>query len=160
MPVSYCRAGALPYGIEALEVYMVTVSAPDRHGYCSFGTSVGMSPLMVKQASRIIAEIDTNFIRTGGENHVHVSAIDRVVEREGPLPFVLTPEVYSQEKQDGIDTISMQIANDLIQDGDTIQIGAGDMTSPLPNYLVGKRNLGMQTEIIPPGVVALVRGGR
>ncbi len=159
VPVSYFRAEALPYGINDLNVFMVTVSPPDKQGYCSFGTSVGMSPLMVKQASRVIVEIDTNFIRTGGENRVHVSAIDRLVEREGPLPFLLTPEVYSPEKQDAIDTICMQIVNNLVQDGDTIQIGAGDMTSPLPNYLPGKRDLGMQTEIIPPGVVALVQAG-
>ena len=58
-----------------------------------------------------------------------------------------------------IDAICMQIANDLLEDGDTIQIGAGDMTSPLLGYVYGRRDLGMQTEIIPPGVVALVREG-
>lgn len=159
VPVSYFRAGALPYGIDELDVYMVTVSAPDRHGFCSFGTSVGMSPLMLKRVSRVIAEVDATFIRTGGENLVHVSAIDGSVERQGAPPPLATPEVFSQEKQDAIDTICMQMANDLIQDGDTIQIGAGDMTSPLPNYLLGKHDMGMQTEIIPPGVVALVQAG-
>jgi 4-hydroxybutyrate CoA-transferase len=53
----------------------------------------------------------------------------------------------------------MSIVNELIQDGDTIQIGAGDMTSPLPTYLYGKNDIGMQTEIVPPGVVALVQAG-
>lgn len=159
VPVSYFRAGVLPYGIDELDVYMVTVSAPDRHGFCSFGTSVGMSPLMLRRASRVIAEVEATLIRTGGENLVHISAIDCFVERQGSPPPMSTPEVYSQEKQDAVDTICMQIANDLIQDGDTIQIGAGDMTSPLPNYLLGKHDLGMQTEIIPPGVVALVQAG-
>ena len=160
IPVSYFRAEALPHGIDALDVYMVSVSPPDRHGYCSYGTSVGMSPLMTKQARTIIAEIDPSFIRTGGENYLHISAIDRCVERPPSVsPPTISPEVYSQEKQDAIDTICMSIANELIQDGDTIQIGAGDMTSPLPAYLYGKNDLGMQTEIIPPGVVGLVQAG-
>lgn len=159
IPVSYFRAGILPYGIDELDVYMVTVSPPDRHGFCSFGTSVAMSPIMVRKARRVIAEIDESFIRTGGENFVHISEIDRCVERQGTSSALLTPEVYSQEKKDAVDTICMQIANDLVQDGDTIQIGAGDMTSPLPGYLFGKHDLGMQTEVIPPGVVVLVQAG-
>ena len=160
VPVSYFRAESLPHGIDALDVYMVSVSPPDQHGYCSYGTSVGMSPLMTKQAKRVIAEIDPSFIRTGGENYIHLSAIDRCVERQqGQRLPTITPEVHSQEKQDAIDTICMSIVNELIQDGDTIQIGAGDMTSPLPAYMYGKNDLGMQTEIIPPGVVDLVQAG-
>ena len=160
IPVSYFRAESLPYGIDELDVYMVTVSPPDQHGYCSYGTSVGMSPLMTKQAKKVIVEIDPSFIRTGGENYIHLSAIDCGVERqEGKRLPSITPEVYNQEKQDAIDTICMSIANELIQDGETIQIGAGDMTSPLPAYLYGKNDLGMQTEIIPPGVVPLVQAG-
>ena len=159
VPVSYFRADALPYGIDELDVYIVAVSPPDQHGYCSFGTSVGMSPLMTKQATRIIAEIDPSFIRTGGTNYIHISEIDRCVERQSQPATLMTPEIFSQEKQDAVDTICMQIANDLVEDGDTIQIGAGDMTSPLLGYLYGRRDLGMQTEIIPPGVVALVQAG-
>ncbi len=159
VPVSYFRADALPYGIDDLDVYIVTVSPPDQHGNCSFGTSVGMSPLMTQQAARIIAEVDPGFIRTGGTNHIHISEIDRFVERQSPPATLVTPETFTQEKQDMIDTICMQIANDLLEDGDTIQIGAGDMTSPLLGYVYGRRDLGMQTEIIPPGVVALVQAG-
>ena len=159
IPVSYFRGDALPYGIDELDVYMVTVSPPDQHGYCSFGTSVCMSPLMTKQASRIIAEVDPSFIRTGGTNSIHVSEIDRFVEHQSQPATLITPETFSQEKMDAIDAIGMQIANELVEDGDTIQIGAGDMTTPLPNYLYGRKNLGMQTEIVPPNVVALVQAG-
>ena len=159
MPVSYFRAEALPYGIDDPDVYLVTVSPPDRHGHCSFGTCVGMSPLMTQQAARVIAEVDPSFIRTGGTNTIHVSDIDCLVERQSLPATLVTPETFTQEKQDMIDAICMQIANDLLEDGDTIQIGAGDMTSPLLGYVYGRRDLGMQTEIIPPGVVALMREG-
>ncbi len=160
IPVSCFRAESLPHGLDALDVYMVSVSPPDRHGYCSYGTSVGMSPLMAQRADRVIAEIDPSFIRTGGENYIHISAIDRCVERPPTIgPPTISPEVYSQEKQDAIDTICMSIVNELIQDGETIQIGAGDMTSPLPAYMYGKNDLGMQTEIIPPGVIGLIQAG-
>jgi len=159
VPVSYFRAEALPYGIDDLDVYLVTVSPPDRHGNCSFGTCVGMSPLMTQRATRVIAEVDPSFIRTGGTNTIPVSDIDCLVERQSPPAPLVTQETFAQEKQDMIDAICIQIANDLLEDGDTIQIGAGDMTSPLLGYVYGRRDLGMQTEIIPPGVVALVREG-
>ena len=84
VPVSYFRAEALPYGIDDLDVYLVAVSPPDRHGNCSFGTSVGMSPLMTRQAARVIAEVDPSFIRTGGTNTIHVSELECLVERQSP----------------------------------------------------------------------------
>ena len=92
VPVSYFRADALPYGIDELDVYIVAVSPPDQHGYCSFGTSVGMSPLMSKQAKRIIAEIDSSFIRTGGTNYINISEIDRCVERQSQQATLVTPD--------------------------------------------------------------------
>ncbi len=159
IPVSYFRGDTLPYGIDDLDVYIVTVSPPDRNGYCSFGTSVAMSPLMMRAAPRIIAEVDESFIRTGGTNYIHASQIDRFVVKQRQPESLVTAEQFSREKLDAIDAICMRIASELVQDGDTIQIGAGDMTNPLPNYLDGRKNLGMQTEIIPPNVVALAKAG-
>lgn len=157
-PVSYFRAGVLPPGQEEIDVYMVTVSPPDCHGFCSFGTGVYMSPLMIRQARTVIAEVDKNFIRTGGQNSVHISEIDYFVERREspPPPFM---EEHSPEKKDAIAAIGTLIAAELIQDRDTIQIGAGDVTSSLPSFLTWKKDLGMHTEIIPPGAVTLVREG-
>ena len=51
------------------------------------------------------------------------------------------------------------VANELISDGDTIQIGLGSVSSPLAMYLDNKNDLGIHTEVIPGGVARLVQKG-
>ena len=79
IPVMYYRRGELPPGI-VCDVYMTPVSAPDKHGYCSFGHSLFMSKTMAAAARTVVAEVQEDFIRTGGENYIHVSEIDYFVE--------------------------------------------------------------------------------
>ena len=72
IPVMYYRHGELPPGI-ICDVYMTPVSAPDKHGYCSFGSGLFMSKTMAAAARTVVAEVHEDFIRTGGENYIHVS---------------------------------------------------------------------------------------
>lgn len=51
------------------------------------------------------------------------------------------------------------VASELIHDGDTLQIGLGDVTSAMALYLDDKHDLGIQTELIPGGIVDLVEKG-
>jgi 4-hydroxybutyrate CoA-transferase len=51
------------------------------------------------------------------------------------------------------------IANELINDGDTVQIGLGSVSSPIAMYLEHKNDLGIHTEVIPGGVARLVQKG-
>src|SRR6185312_15876566 len=37
VPLSYYRAGALPPGLDDFNVYLMTVSPPDRNGYVNYG---------------------------------------------------------------------------------------------------------------------------
>ncbi len=127
IPVAYYRHRELPPGIEC-DVYLTPLSPPDKHGYCSFGTGLFMSKTMTAAARVVIAEVHEDFIRTGGENYIHVSEVTLV-------------------------------ATELINDGDTVQIGLGSVSSPLGMYLDNKNDLGIHTEVIPGGVARLVRKG-
>ena len=51
------------------------------------------------------------------------------------------------------------VATELINDGDTVQIGLGSVSSPLGMYLDNKNDLGIHTEVIPGGVARLVQKG-
>ena len=66
-PVARWRSDLPPDGfVERPDVYLVPVSPPDEHGYCSFGPGVFFSPSYCRDAGLVIGEVHENFIRTGG----------------------------------------------------------------------------------------------
>ncbi len=140
------------------DVYMVPVSPPDAHGYCSFGSGVWMSGTMCANATKVIAEVHEDFIRTGGENHVHMSQIDLFCEpRQATGNAPIAPR--TEEETMVTEVICTLVANELTRDGDTIQIGIGTVSSALALYLGNRRELGIQTELITGGVTDLVEQG-
>jgi 4-hydroxybutyrate CoA-transferase len=157
IPVMYYRHKELPPGMEC-DVYLTPVSPPDKHGYCSFGTGLFMSKTMTAAARAVIAEVHEDYIRTGGENYIHVSEIAAFVEPTAP-PVALPPTARNEEEVAATEIICTLVANELIQDGDTVQIGLGSVSSPLALYLDNKNDLGIHTEVIPGGVARLVQKG-
>ena len=157
IPVAYYRHRELPPGIEC-DVYLTPLSPPDKHGYCSFGTGLFMSKTMTAAARVVIAEVHEDFIRTGGENYIHVSEVTSFVEPTVP-PAELSPTARNEEEVAATEVICTLVATELINDGDTVQIGLGSVSSPLGMYLDNKNDLGIHTEVIPGGVARLVRKG-
>jgi acyl-CoA hydrolase len=157
IPVMYYRHGELPPGIES-DVYLTPVSPPDEHGYCSFGVGLFMSKTLTASARVVIGEVHENFVRTGGENYIHVSEITHFVESTAPAA-ALPATARNEEEVAATEIICTLVANELIRDGDTIQIGLGSVSSPLAMYLEHKNDLGIHTEVIPGGVARLVQKG-
>lgn len=157
VPVMYYRHHELPPGLSC-DVYLTPVSPPDKHGYCSFGTGVFMSKTMAAAARVVIGEVHENFIRTGGENFIHVSEITHFVEPTAP-PAALPATARNEEEVAATEIICTLVANELINDGDTLQIGLGSVSSPLAMYLENKNDIGIHTEVIPGGVARLVQKG-
>jgi len=62
------------------DVVITEVSSPDERGFCSFGQSVWDKKKVIRQGKLVIAEVNSNLIRTYGDNHIHVSEIDYLVE--------------------------------------------------------------------------------
>ncbi len=73
VPALY-RGGALP-----LDVALVQVSPPDKHGYCSLGVSVVVTRAAVQNARHIIAQVNPQMPRTHGDGLLHISQLDSVV---------------------------------------------------------------------------------
>jgi len=65
----------------------------------------------------------------------------------------------NEEEMTATEIICTLVANELINDGDTVQIGLGSVSSPLAMYLDNKNDLGIHTEVIPGGVARLVQKG-
>ncbi len=158
-PVARWREGLPPDGFVAdPDVYMVPVSPPDRLGYCSFGPGVFFSPSFCRDARTVVAEVHENFIRTGGDNYVHISRLDRLCEAAAPTG-TLPAAPRSDEESLATEVIGTLVAAELINDGDTLQIGIGTVAAAMAAFLGEKEDLGIQSEIITGGVPEMVRQG-
>ncbi len=149
------------------DILFTEVSTPDENGFCSFGSSVWDKKKQIQRVRAhgrpVVAEVNSNLIRTYGDNYIHVSEIDYFVEHvssgisqasgtlagrapQAPAPYLKDIAGYVKS---------------LINDGDTIQIGVGRTTEPLVGLGLfdGKHDIGFHTEATPPGVISLVREG-
>jgi acyl-CoA hydrolase len=159
LPIGLWRSHELPAGVRRdPDVFFVPVSPPDAAGYCSFGTGVWMSPIVVAGAKCVVAEIQEDFIRTGGENFVHVDQIDWFVEGKAPVPAPPAPP-RSEEEVAQIEAICTTVAVELVNDGDTLQMGVGSVSASLGHFLDFRNDLGVQTELVTGGIAELVRRG-
>lgn len=136
------------------DVVLLSVSPPDRFGFCSFGISMWNKASYGRQARIVLAEVFDGYPRTGGANQIHVSEIDAFVPGGAPRPLA------------GRATASFPLpiagfVNALVNDGDTVQIGTGAMTGQLvlAGGLDGKEELGVHSEISVPGMNDLVLRG-
>ncbi|TAA72578.1 acetyl-CoA hydrolase/transferase family protein [Planococcus salinarum] len=132
---------------------IMTVASPmDEHGYFTFGTQADYVAEFVGEVPFVL-EVNENMPRTYGHNHIHISQIAGFVEHHAPL---------SEEKAGSISDKDLMIASSIIEDikdGDTLQIGIGSVPNAVISMLKDHRHLGIHTEMLPDGVVDLVKAG-
>jgi 4-hydroxybutyrate CoA-transferase len=159
VPVAGFREGRMPAGWDfEYDVAAIPISPPDDDGYCSFGNDVLFGPTVMSTSKRVVGEIHPNFIRTGGQNRVHISKFDRLTLFEGQAaPVPIAPR--SQETIDAAEVICALTAFELIPDRSTLQIGTGDVSAAMCLYLGDRHDLGIHTEMLPAGIVDLVDQG-
>jgi acyl-CoA hydrolase len=159
LPIGAWHAHELPPGLVTQpDHFLVPVSPPDRHGYCSFGPGVWFSATMCRNARSVIAEVHESFIRTGGENYVHVDDIDLLVEAQQPTGSLPVPPPNPEESA-VVEVIGTLVASELVNNRDTIQLGVGTVSASIALFLTEKEDLGVQTELITGGIVDLVKRG-
>ncbi len=145
--------GLFRKGILPLDVALVQVSPPDRHGFCSLGTSVDVARAAVQVAKYVIAQINPNMPRTHGDGLIHISHIDSAVVVDDPLPEFPPGESSEAEKSIG------RYCAELIEDGATLQMGIGAIPNAVLNALAGHRDLGVHTEMFSDGAIDLIEKG-
>ena len=140
------------------DIFFGTVSPPDRNGFVSFGEQLWFHKQLAKQAKLTVCEVNPRFIRTDGDNYLHVSEIDYLVEQPEATPPTPLMRQVPQESVEVAQVIGAY-ASSLINDGDTIQIGFGLISGAVAAFLDEKNDLGVQSEIIPSGLMSLIRNG-
>ena len=136
-----------------LDVALVQVSPPDKHGYCSIGVSVDLSKAAMESAKVIIAQINPNVPRVFGDGYIHISQIDYAVEHECLIKEIPAPTPSEKDIKTG------KYIADLIEDGSNLQIGIGALPSVVLQNLNNHKNLGIHTEIFSDGILPLIKNG-
>lgn len=134
-------------------VFWGTATPMDRHGFFSLSLSLTYEKDMIRAADYVVLEINENLPWTLGDTAVHISEVDAVVENNCPL-FELPPARSTTEEE----AIGHYIA-ELVEDGSTIQLGIGGIPNALARCLMGKKDLGIHTEMMTDGMVDLFEAG-
>ena len=153
-PVFLSQVPSLFYrGIERMDIALIQTSLPDEHGFMSLGISVDIVKAAAERTALVIAQANSCMPRVHGDTFIHVSDVDFIVPCDEPL-LEFKPSVA--------DEISHKIGNyvaQIVQDGDTIQVGYGAMPNAIMAQLKNKNNLGVHTELLSDGIVELMKLG-
>jgi len=136
-----------------IDVALIQISPPDRHGYASLGVSVDVVRAAVDSAQLVLAEVNPLMPRTLGDSFIHVDRIHRLVPVETPLP-----EAGSDLTDEVVLGIGHYVAS-LIPDGATIQAGIGAMPHVMLSSLRDRKDLGVHTEMLSDGMMELAKAG-
>jgi acyl-CoA hydrolase len=141
-------------GFLPIDVALLHVSPPDKHGYVSLGTSVDVAKSAAFTAKIIIAQINPNMPRTHGDAFIPFSLIDYAVEVNDELPEVS----YSNDSDMVCGQIGKNVAA-LVEDGATLQLGIGTTPDNVLKNLHSHRNLGLHSEMFSDGAIDLIKSG-
>ncbi|MEN8250772.1 MAG: acetyl-CoA hydrolase/transferase C-terminal domain-containing protein [Bacteroidota bacterium] len=136
-----------------LDVALVQVSPPDKHGYCSLGISVEACHAAIEVADHVIAQINPRMPRTHGDGLIHMSKIHTYCYHEAELP-----EMPPQKLSDVQLAIGKNVAS-LVEDRATLQLGIGAIPEAALKFLKSHKDLGLHTEMFSDGVLPLVDSG-
>ncbi|MGI5309913.1 acetyl-CoA hydrolase/transferase family protein [Rheinheimera sp. WS51] len=140
-------------GEQPIDVALIQVSQPDKHGWCSLGVSVEATRAALQVAKKVIAWVNPKMPRTHGDAMVPLSRFDRYVEFSAEL----SPHLPAAQN-----TITGQIGQhvaSLIHDRDCLQLGIGAIPDAALACLGNHKDLGIHTEMFSDGVLPLLEQG-
>lgn len=136
-------------GEQTIDTALIQVSPPDRHGNCSLGISVEATRAACEAAGRIIAHVNPLMPRTHGDGVIHWNDIHTAYEKEMPLPQIGGGPLSEINRKIGEHVAS------LIDNGDCLQMGIGQIPDAVLRQLKDHQHLGIHTEMFSDGVIDL-----
>ncbi len=133
-----------------LDVVLIHVSEPDKHGYLSLGVSVEATLAAIDNATTVIAQVNKNMPRTHGAGIIHYTEIDYFVEVDDEIPTMHASEPSEIESKIG------DYVAGLIEDRSTLQMGIGNIPNAVLSRLTNHKDLGLHTEMFSDGVIDLI----
>ena len=136
-----------------LDVALLQLSPPDRHGNCTLGTSVDTAKAAADSARLILAEINEQMPRTHGNSVVPFDRITAFTHTDRPL------YEHPQAPETEVEGRIGDLVAGLVEDGSTLQMGIGAIPDAALARMKGKLDLGIHTEMFSDRVVDLVEAG-
>ncbi|WP_162146839.1 acetyl-CoA hydrolase/transferase family protein [Acholeplasma granularum] len=134
-------------------VFAMSTSMPDKHGFVSLSVQNVYEMDAIEIADIVIFEVNPNFPRTFGDNQVHISRANYIIESNYPVPSIQNAE--PNEK----DLIIGRLVAEQIPDGATLQLGIGGIPNAVAASLKDKKDLGIHTEMFTNGMMDLIKSG-
>lgn len=140
----------------AIDKLMITVSTPNEQGWVSCGGSLWDAVTTARRAKVVIAESTPTVVRSHGEGSLHITELDYILPSDREvLPAIEHPP--RDPEDDGLQHYVSQI----VQDGDTIQVGVGQHTRQI---VIGgafddRKDLSYFGELTVEGCVPLAERG-
>lgn len=135
------------------------VGPPNEKGFLNLGLTNFYTMEAVRLGKKLgklrvaIAEVNDQMPVIFGNNWMHISEFDFFVENSTKIPAVGRAAPGEKEKIIGEHVL------ELINDGDTLQMGVGAIPEAVIAGLEGKHDLGVHTEMFPIGLPQLVEKG-
>jgi itaconate CoA-transferase len=136
-----------------MDTFMITVSPMDKHGYFSLGTSCDYASAVARDCGMLLVEVNKNMPRVFGENLIHISEVESVVENHAPINELLDRPLTENDK-----IIGTKIA-ELIPDGACLQFGIGGIPNAVATFLTNHKDLGIHSEMLTSSVADLHEAG-
>lgn len=136
-----------------IDVALIQVSPPNRHGYCSLGPSVDVSLSAIMSAKYVVAQINPHVPRTHGDGMIPASIFHAAIEVDEPIYEVKLDAISELDRK-----IGQHVAG-LVEDGATLQMGIGGIPNAVLAELIHHKALGIHTEMFSDGVIDLVERG-
>ena len=153
VPVAFSDSSRMLAERVALDAFIITVSPMDRHGWFTFGTNNDYATTAARAAKRLIVEVNPNMPRVFGESLLHISEVDAIVEHEASLHEL---EPCAPDEDDL--KIAATIAG-MLDDDACLQMGIGTLPTAVCGLLTDRKDLGIHTELLTPGLASLIECG-
>jgi acyl-CoA hydrolase len=152
VPAHFSDVPALLDATCAKPVVLAAASGPDEHGYFSLECNADYVSSFIGRVP-VFLEANAQMPRTHGNNSIHVSQVEGWCEVDRLLTQV------PPARRGAIDDATGALVAERIENGSTIQAGIGAVPDAVMAQLVDHKDLGMHTELVSDGLVALAEAG-
>lgn len=136
-----------------VDVAIAQVTAPDAQGFCSLGLSQDFIPAVWGKAKIKVLHINPALPRTQGSFRIRFRDADVCCEETSDLVH------YSKAVPESLQhDIAGHVVN-LVNDGDTLELGIGKLPSAIVEGLTSHRDLKVYSGMVLPSVTNLIDSG-
>lgn len=136
------------------DVVLVHVTPADEHGFHSLGPTIDTVRAAATHAKYLIGQVNSRLPRTFGDTMIHESHFDALVAGEQAVCGIQLKELTDIDKK-----IGSLIAENLIVDSATMQMGIGGIPDAVLAACKDHKDLGVHSEMVSDGVVDLIEAG-